>query len=73
MKIIFFGSSKFSVPAVKKIKENYANAYEPWKEEDDLRLKILNSENKTISEIAQTLMRQPGAIRSRLKKLGLID
>ncbi len=58
---------------LKKIKENYANAYEPWKEEDDLRLKILNSENKTISEIAQTLMRQPGAIRSRLKKLGLID
>ncbi len=22
---------------LKKIKENYANAYEPWKEEDDLR------------------------------------
>ena len=58
---------------LKKIKENYANAYEPWKEEDDLRLKSLNSENKTISEIAQILMRQPGAIRSRLRKLGLID
>jgi len=58
---------------LKKIKENYANAYEPWKEEDDLRLKSLNSENKTISEIAQILMRQPGAIRSRLMKLGLID
>ena len=58
---------------LRKIKENYSNAYEPWKEEDDLRLKILNSENKTISEIVQILMRQPGAIRSRLKKLGLAD
>ena len=54
---------------LKKIKENYANAYEPWKQEDDRRLKILNSENKTISEIAQILMRQPSAIRSRLKNL----
>ena len=39
------------------------------KQEDDRRLKILNSENKTISEIAQILMRQPSAIRSRLKNL----
>jgi ATP-dependent DNA helicase RecQ len=58
---------------LKKIKENYTNAYEPWKQEEDEKLKILNSENKTISEIAQILMRQPGAIRSRLRKLGLID
>lgn len=58
---------------LKKIKENYANAYELWKQEDDERLKILNSENKTISEIAQILMRQPSAIRSRLRKFGLTN
>ena len=58
---------------LKRIKENYANAYESWKEEDDIRLKILNSENKTISEIAQILKRQPGAIRSRLRKFSLIN
>ncbi|MEK6893023.1 MAG: hypothetical protein AABX07_02375 [Nanoarchaeota archaeon] len=58
---------------LRKIKENYLNAYELWKEEDDEKLKRLNSEDKAISEIAEILMRQPGAIRSRLKKLGLID
>ncbi len=46
---------------------------ELWEEGDDTKLKILNSENKTISEIAQILMRQPGAIRSRLRKFGLIN
>ena len=57
---------------LKRIKENYANAYGPWEKEDDSRLKTLNSENKTISEIAQILKRQPGAIRSRLRKFELI-
>ena len=57
---------------LKKIKEDYSNAYEPWKEEDDIKLKNLNSENKTIYEIAQILMRQPSAIRSRLRKFGLL-
>jgi len=33
---------------LKRIKEDYANAYESWKQEDDARLKILNSENKEI-------------------------
>lgn len=58
---------------LKKIKENYANAYESWNEEDDIKLRILNSENKSISEIAQILKRQPSAIRSRLGKFGLIE
>lgn len=58
---------------LKKIKENYTNAYEPWKQEDDEKLKSLISKNKTISEISQILKRQPSAIRSRLKKQGLIQ
>ncbi|MBI2057353.1 ATP-dependent DNA helicase RecQ [Candidatus Pacearchaeota archaeon] len=57
---------------LEEIKQNFPNAYESWKEEEDIRLKILNSENKTISEIAQILKRQPGAIRSRLMKFGLM-
>ena len=57
---------------LEEIKQNFPNAYESWKEEDDIKLKTLNSENKTISEIAQILKRQPGAIRSRLMKFGLV-
>ena len=56
---------------LERIKEDYAYAYEPWKQEDDARLKRLNSENKTISEVAQILKRQPSAIRSRLRKFEL--
>jgi len=57
---------------LEEIKQNFPNAYESWKEEDDIKLKTLNSENKTISEIAQILKRQPGAIRSRLMKFRLV-
>ncbi|MBI2045336.1 ATP-dependent DNA helicase RecQ [Candidatus Pacearchaeota archaeon] len=53
---------------LQEIKQKFSNAYEHWKEEDDVRLKVLNSENKTISEIAQILKRQPSAIISRLRK-----
>lgn len=52
-----------------RIKEDYPNAYEFWKEEDDDELIRLNSENKTIKEISQILKRQPSAISSRLRKL----
>ena len=55
-----------------EIKNNFPNAYEPWKDEDDIKLKNLYGENKTVNEIAQVLARQPGAIRSRLNKLGLV-
>ncbi|MEK6859694.1 MAG: ATP-dependent DNA helicase RecQ [Nanoarchaeota archaeon] len=57
---------------LEEIKKHFSNAYEPWKEEEDIQLKNLHNENKTINEIAQILSRQPGAIRSRLNKFGLI-
>ncbi len=57
---------------LEQIKEEFPNAYEPWKEEEDNKLKNLYSENTSIDEIAQILKRQPNAIRSRLKKQGLL-
>lgn len=54
--------------------KKFDNAYEPWKSEDDENLKALYySEKKSISEISFILGRQPGAIRSRLKKLDILD
>jgi len=59
---------------LKKIKEKYQNAYEPWKQEDDEKLKELYlNQKKSISEITSMFGRQPSAIRSRLKKIGLIS
>jgi len=58
---------------LREIKNNFSNAYEPWKEEEDSLLKSLHLENKPLSEIAQILKRQPSAIRSRLKKFELLQ
>ena len=56
-----------------EIKKQYPNAYEPWQQEEDNFLKKLHYKNKSINEIAQILKRQSGAIRARLKKLGLLN
>ena len=55
------------------IREKYPNAYRPWLPADDLRLTNLFAEHLPYTEIAKTLGRKPGAIRSRLQKLGLIE
>ena len=52
-----------------KQKQLYANAYAPWTEEDDKRLKQLYAEGKSIEELMEIFRRNSGAIRSRLKKL----
>ncbi len=58
---------------LEKIKEKFSNAYESWKIEEDDQLKKLYSENYPIDEIAQILGRQSSAIRSRLKKTGILN
>ena len=50
---------------------NYAG--KPWKIEDDLRLRELFFEGTTVVQLAQEFSRTTGAIRSRLKKLGLVE
>ena len=50
---------------------NYAG--KPWKVEDDLHLRELFLEGTTVAQLAQEFSRTQGAIRSRLKKLGLVE
>lgn len=54
-----------------EIKKQYPKAYTPWKEDEDKWLRRLVAGGADVKSIAQTLKRQPGAIRSRMKKLGL--
>lgn len=56
---------------VSDMRLKYPNAYEKWSDEQDkfLRENFLNG--MTIKELANHLQRKPGAIRSRIKKLGL--
>lgn len=59
--------------SVEDICRQHPNAYRPWSSADDERLTNLFSEHLPYTEIGRTLGRKPGAIRSRLEKLGLIE
>jgi F-box protein 18 (helicase) len=50
-------------------RDKYADEYKPWTEELDDELTRMYLEGADIREIAQTMGRTKGAIRSRLKKL----
>lgn len=54
-----------------KTREKHPQAYASWTNELDDRLEVLYSEGKTTKELCKILGRQPGAIRSRIKKLEL--
>ena len=56
---------------MEKQKELHANAYAPWTDEDDNRLRHLYAEGKSTSELMEVFGRNRGAITSRIKKLGL--
>jgi DNA-directed RNA polymerase specialized sigma24 family protein len=58
--------------SVEEIRHDHPRAYEKWSAEEDGRLTALFREGKDVKEIAATLHRQEGAIRSRLTKLNLV-
>ena len=55
------------------IRENHPNAYRPWTDEDEQLLKMLHARNQSCELMAEALGRQLGGIKSRLRRLGLID
>jgi hypothetical protein len=57
---------------LKALRRQYAKAYDPWSDGDDLRLIKRFEAHVPIRVLAMEFQRKPGAIRSRLKKLGLI-
>ena len=56
-----------------KIRQKYPRAYVKWSQDEDENLKREYASCQEIGELAQRFQRQPGAIRSRLQKLGLIE
>lgn len=52
-------------------REEYGNAYLPWEKSADEYLLKLYSEGRKISELSEIFERNKGAIRSRLKHLGV--
>ena len=58
--------------ALDAMRATHAKAYAPWTKADDLDLRRRHEAGETMDAIAAAFGRKPGAIRSRLKKLGLI-
>jgi len=54
-----------------ELRKKYPRAYEKWDGAEDDNLRSLFEQGKKTNELAELLMRQPGAIISRLKTLGL--
>lgn len=62
------GEPQYSVYACR---QEFPNAYSPWTNNDDAELLALWGEGATVEELAEHFQRKPGAIVSRIKKLGL--
>jgi hypothetical protein len=56
---------------VAAIRREYNQAYRPWSEQDDEYLRTRFLEGATVDDLVNEFARQPGGIRSRLRKLGL--
>ena len=56
-----------------EIKKNYPRAYEKWTTKEDQQLTTEYEQGKSIPQLAIKHQRKTCAIRSRLKKLGLIS
>ena len=59
--------------SVEQLRLQHPSAYARWTEEEDLSLKEAYEQGRTLSELAAQFGRQPGAIQSRLRKLGLVQ
>ena len=57
---------------LESIRRRYPRAYEKWTEGDDVRLRIEDGSGVGVQTLSQMFQRQPSAIRSRLRKLGLV-
>lgn len=56
---------------VDDIRKVFKHAYMPWTDEDDAILRKYSKEGKTVAQLAKIFKRKTGAIRSRLKKMGI--
>jgi DNA-directed RNA polymerase specialized sigma24 family protein len=55
------------------IRQTRARAYGPWSEEEEAAVRFLAERGWTATQLAGALGRRRGGIRSRLRRLGLIQ
>jgi DNA-binding CsgD family transcriptional regulator len=62
-----------SISAMERAKEKFPRAYALWSEREDAELASMHAAGKSKKDIAIHFQRQPSAVESRLRKLGLIQ
>ena len=55
-----------------EIQKEFPNAYTPWSNKEELKLIELYEAGMGIEEISEAIGRQPGGVRARLKRLGIL-
>ncbi len=55
------------------IRKTHAQAYQPWSRDEEDRLRAAFERGAPVKQIAESFGRKPGAIRSRMRKMGLIS
>ena len=65
-------SYKPEIDKYERIRRKYPNAYRAWTKDDIHQLQKGHSEGRSVDELAKILGRQNGAIKSKLRKLGLL-
>lgn len=60
------------ISKIDKIRDKYPRAYEPWRLEEDRQLQLRYAQTPSIDILGYEFKRKPSAIKSRLKKLGLL-
>lgn len=68
-----FTSPKEPPANFEEIRQEHPKAYLPWNELQDEKLRQLFTEGSPVADLAVTLQRTKGAIRSRLTKLELLS
>lgn len=58
---------------MQEIQAEHPRAYGKWSDDEDAQLSNLFRAGRTAGQIAAVLQRHPGAIRSRLAKLNLVE
>jgi hypothetical protein len=56
---------------IDRIRQAYPRAYEKWTDEEDEQLRQKHLDGAGVNELAGILQRQPRAIKSRLRRLGM--
>jgi hypothetical protein len=59
--------------SISEIRQTHPRAYDYWTKEEELRLIKRYQEGASISQLAKDFQRKSGGIKSRLKKLGLLE